>query len=471
MAVYMVVPKRIRYMVLLAASYYFYMSWNPEYALLIAASTVVTYACSLLMYRDKDDPEKKKIYLILNCVINLGILFVFKYYSFFAGNLNILLKSAGIQTIPRRFDLLLPVGISFYTFQALSYTFDVYGNKLEPERNLLKYALYVSFFPQLVAGPIERSVNLLPQVQNADRIRVWDPERIRDGLLLMLWGYFQKLVIADRAALLVDQVISNYTSYGFFEIFTAMILFAVQILCDFSGYTDIARGAAKVMGFKLMKNFRQPYLARDIRSFWRRWHISLTSWFTDYLYIPLGGNRKGEFRKTVNTVIVFAVSGLWHGAGWNYIIWGLLHALYMIAADIRQKLYGRWGWTGKPENFSTRIRKIICTFLLADFAWIFFVCNDLEHALGVIRQMTVCFQTTDMLQLLGHPDWFLLNAGIITLAAADILHEKNISVIEQVNRQELWFRLAFGLSLFWIIVMFGIYGPAYDAGAFIYFQF
>lgn len=230
----------------------------------------------------------------MNCVVNLGILFIFKYANFAIGNINKIMSLMGVTTIERRLDLLLPVGISFYTFQALSYTFDVYKKDIVPEKNLLKYALYVSFFPQLVAGPIERSTRLLPQVQNVENINVWDYNRIRDGLILMLWGFFQKLVIADRASILVDNVINNYINYGFFEISIAVFLFAFQIYCDFGGYSNIARGAAKVMGFDLMLNFRQPYLAKSIKEFWRRWHISLTSWFTDYLYIPLGGEIEKE---------------------------------------------------------------------------------------------------------------------------------------------------------------------------------
>lgn len=234
--------------------------------------------------------------------------------------------------------MLLPVGISFYTFQALSYTLDVYKNKIQAERNILKYALFVSFFPQLVAGPIERSGHLLSQIQAVSTLKLWQYDRIRDGLVLMFWGLFQKMVIADRASILVNNVYNNYTSYGCVEIVIATILFAFQIYCDFGGYTNIARGAAQVMGFELIQNFRQPYLALNIKDFWHRWHMSLTSWFTDYLYIPLGGSHKGNVHKYFNILLVFTVSGLWHGASWNYIAWGLLHAIYQIVSDIRAQL-------------------------------------------------------------------------------------------------------------------------------------
>lgn len=271
-AIYFIIPRKIRYIWLLVISYYFYMGWNPKYALLIALSTVITYMASLLISScaKKNNVAGKKFFLWGSLLVNLGILGIFKYADFFLSNLNIVLAHLGFETLDRRLDLLLPVGISFYTFQALSYTLDVYYGKIKAEKNMFRYALYVSFFPQLVAGPIERSVNLLPQIQNVENISVWNYERIRDGLLLMIWGLFQKLVIADRASLLVDNVVNNYTNYGFFEISIAVSLFAIQIYCDFGGYTNIAIGAARVMGFNLMNNFRQPYLAVSIKDFWRR---------------------------------------------------------------------------------------------------------------------------------------------------------------------------------------------------------
>ena len=294
-SIFFIIPKKWRCIWLLISSYYFYMSWNPKYALLIAGSTVVTYLSGLFIEHanSKGKQTSMKLYVLASLIINLGILCLFKYANFFLSNLSLLFSHIGIGTIDKRFDFLLPVGISFYTFQALSYTIDVYRGQIKAERNLFKYALFVSFFPQLVAGPIERSKNLLTQIQNVENIQVWNFDRVRNGFLLMFWGLFQKLVIADRASLVVNKVINGYQNYGFIEISIAVILFAFQIYCDFGGYTNIARGAAQVMGFSLMQNFKQPYLARNIKEFWRRWHISLTSWFTDYLYIPLGGNRNG----------------------------------------------------------------------------------------------------------------------------------------------------------------------------------
>lgn len=442
------------------------MSWNPKYALLMGFSTVVTWGCSLIMCNVRDD-SKRRLCLILNCVLNLGILFLFKYANFAIENINKVMSFIGVTTIERRFDLLLPVGISFYTFQALSYTFDVYKKDIVPEKSLLKYALYVSFFPQLVAGPIERSTKLLPQIQNVENINVWNYNRIKDGLILMLWGFFQKLVIADRASILVDNVINNYMNYGFFEISIAVFLFAFQIYCDFGGYSNIARGAAKVMGFDLMLNFKQPYLAKSIKEFWRRWHISLTSWFTDYLYIPLGGNRKGEIRKYVNILIVFLASGLWHGASWNFVVWGLLHAVYQIVEAIGSKIKIK---QSSKNNLSAG--KIITTFILTDFAWIFFVSDGLKHALKLICQMFTVFQTTDIYELgLDRGNWFVLSFGLIVLVLVDILHEKKISIFDFVAKQKIWFRWFILFLLLWITIMFGIYGPEYDTSSFIYFQF
>lgn len=474
--VYFIIPKKVRYIWLLIASYYFYMGWNPKYAILIAASTIITYVSSLLIEncRNAEHINLKKICLVGSVVCNLGILFVFKYLNFFLVNVSCIMSRLGLGVINKRFDLLLPVGISFYIFQALSYTFDVYCGNISAERNIFKYALYVSFFPQLVAGPIERSTNLLPQIQNADKIMVWDFERIRNGLLLMAWGLFQKLVIADRASILVDNVINNYTKYGFVELSLAIILFAMQIYCDFGGYTNIARGAAMVMGFKLMNNFEQPYLATNIKEFWRRWHISLTSWFTDYIYIPLGGNRKGYIRKYVNIIIVFAISGLWHGASWAFIVWGLLHALYQIVGDVKQiAMKKNRRTTRKCEmSFSTKFRKRVVTFVLIDFAWIFFVCQGLHHSLGVIGNMFTCFHTTSIFELgLDRGNMLILFGSIIILFVVDIIHENKMSIFEVVGGQELWFRWIIYLSLIWLTIMFGIYGVAYDASTFIYFQF
>ena len=310
--IYFLIPQKIRYIWLLIASYYFYMCWNAKYALILLFSTAVTYASGLLIARanDKIEDEKKrtrwkKIFVALSFIINLSILFLFKYFDFAVENINRVLSALNMQLLNPTFDVVLPVGISFYIFQALSYTVDVYRKDVEAEKNFLKYALFVSFFPQLVAGPIERSKNLLSQVHEK---HYFDAQRVKEGLLLMIWGGFQKIVIADRVAIVVDTVFNKFPEYGGMYIVVAAILFAFQIYCDFAGYSTIAIGAAKVLGFNLMENFNCPYYSMSVAEFWRRWHISLSSWFKDYLYIPLGGNRKGKLRKYINLMIVFLVS-------------------------------------------------------------------------------------------------------------------------------------------------------------------
>ena len=322
---YFAIPYKARYLWLLAASYYFYMAWNPKYALLMALSTVLTYLSGLLIGREtrltatveagspvyRNAIFRRKLWVFLSMISNLSILFLFKYFDFFIDNVNRVLGHLGMELLNPTFDVILPVGISFYTFQALSYTMDVYRGEIYVEKNLFKYALFVSLFPQLVAGPIERSKNLLVQI---NRRHTFDYERVKNGLLLMLWGFFLKLVIADRVAVIVNTVYNGYTNYHGLILAVATLFFGIQIYCDFYAYSLIAKGSAQVLGFRLMDNFKQPYFSRSIGEFWHRWHISLSTWFRDYLYIPLGGNRKGTLRKYINVMIVFLVSGLWHGA-------------------------------------------------------------------------------------------------------------------------------------------------------------
>jgi D-alanyl-lipoteichoic acid acyltransferase DltB (MBOAT superfamily) len=324
--VYFVIPEKIRYIWLLLSSYYFYMCWNAEYALLILTTTVITYFSGILIEKIKKSDageagktRKKKMVVSLSVVCNLAILFYFKYTNFALAVMGDIFSRVNIQMNIPQFDVILPVGISFYTFQALSYTMDVYRDDIYAEKNFFRYALFVSFFPQLVAGPIERSKNLLKQLAVPKK---FDFDMAREGLLLMLWGYFLKMVLADRIAIFVDTVYGEPETYAGYYLILATVFFAFQIYCDFAGYSTIAMGAAKILGINLMGNFDAPYLSVSVAEFWRKWHISLTSWFKDYLYIPLGGSRKGKVRKYVNKMIVFLVSGLWHGASFAYVIWG-----------------------------------------------------------------------------------------------------------------------------------------------------
>jgi alginate O-acetyltransferase complex protein AlgI len=325
-------PHRYRWLFLLVVSYFYYMCWDPKFALLLLFTTLVVYLSALLMH---DKPAKvKKLYVAASLIINLGILFLFKYFNFFNDTLREVSKFAGLAYDVPALRILLPVGISFYTFQALGYVIDVYRGTRKPERNFGMFALYVSFFPVLLAGPIERSTTLLPQLYEKME---FDYQRITDGLKLIAWGAFQKLVIADRLSMYVNQVYNNPHAHTGLPLLLASYFFIIQVYCDFSGYTDIAIGTAQVMGYKLIPNFRRPYFAQTLGELWRRWHISLISWFRDYLYIPMGGNRVPRSRFYFNMMVVFTVSGLWHGAQWTFVIWGAMNGVFLIISRMTQK--------------------------------------------------------------------------------------------------------------------------------------
>lgn len=332
LVLYWALPHRFRKYLLLAASYYFYMCWKPEFIVLLLFSTAVNYFCALCIRRY---PGAKKPMLIADLIVNFGLLFFFKYLNFFGETLTALCRAVSIPFTAPALDIILPVGISFYTFQTLSYTIDVYRGKMEPERDFITFALFVSYFPQLVAGPIERADNLLPQLKKEQVFRY---DQAAHGVRLMVWGFFKKCVCAAYLSRLADAVYNDvsYASGGAAALATAA--FALQIYCDFGGYSDIARGCSEMMGVELMVNFKAPYFALSMRDFWKRWHISLTSWFREYVYFPLGGSRRGFARTLRNTLIVFALSGLWHGASWTFVVWGLLHALYLCAELIRNRL-------------------------------------------------------------------------------------------------------------------------------------
>lgn len=382
---YFVIPQKYRWAFLLVSSYAFYMGWNAAYALLLLASTSVTYIAARLIEKFRDS-DRKKAFLILSVVINLGILFVFKYFKLFTNCLYYVLELLNIRYKTFEYNLLLPVGISFYIFQALGYSIDVYRGDVAVQKHFGKYALFVSFFPQLVAGPIERSVNLIPQF---DEVHTFDSGRAVEGLRLMLWGYYKKIVVADSVCVAVNTVYNNITVYDGLPIIIATFLFTIQIYCDFSGYSDIARGVARIMGFRLMKNFDHPYFSTSVQEFWRKWHISLSTWFKDYVYIPLGGNRKGEFRRCVNLLITFLVSGLWHGADMTFVFWGGLHGLLQIAGRLTMGIRGRICVLlklNKHEKMHTAIQ-IAITFILVSFAWIFFRANSMSDAVYAVKHL------------------------------------------------------------------------------------
>lgn len=412
---YFACPPRFRWILLLGASYYFYAAWRLEYLLLIIISTLVDYVVSLGMARTISDVERR-ILLGFSLLTNLGILFGFKYFNFFSDTTRQLLNQFNIFYDMPMFDVLLPVGISFYTFQTLSYTIDVYRGKIEPEKHLGIFALYVAFFPQLVAGPIERATNMLPQFWQQHE---FDAERVVSGLRLMLWGMFKKVVIADRLGVYVDAVYNNPAEYSGEPLLLATLFFTFQIYCDFSGYSDLAIGAARIMGYDLMENFRQPYFAQSIREFWQRWHISLSTWFRDYVYIPLGGNRAGVNRWYLNLLVTFVISGLWHGANWTFIVWGALHGFYLLLQIWTYRpitmLFERLGL--EPDSIARQLIQTVVTFVLAAFAWIFFRANSISDA-GLIISKLFSFGmdvTAPIAEVVAEPGLELLFAVALLL--------------------------------------------------------
>lgn len=478
---YFLIPKKYRYLWLLASSYYFYMQWEAKYALLLLFSTAVTYLCGILTDKinggelaEEKKIRAKKLCIAASLFLNLGLLGYFKYLNFVIDSWNKMAERIHLGISFSTMEILLPVGISFYIFQAIGYTIDVYRGEIYAEKNFLKYALFVSFFPQLVAGPIERSKNLLRQLGQP---KSFSYENLRKGLLLMLWGYFLKMVIADRAAVIVDTVYENSVFWSGMYIIVATILFAVQIYCDFSGYSTIARGAALVLGFELTDNFRAPYYAVSVKDFWRRWHISLTSWFRDYLYIPLGGNRRGKLRKEVNLLLVFAASGLWHGAAVSYVLWGLLNGIYQVAGDFGRAVMAKVHTVAeKSQIFSDRLLKRLITFVLIDFAWLFFRAGSSVRALLLIkgtRQMDWMILINGSLYNLGVPvEYFrVLLLAIVLLFWVDGKKNRGVDVAERFLAQRWWFRTTAELFLIFIILLFGCYGELYDTTQFIYFQF
>lgn len=478
-ALYFLLPNKVKNLWLLLASYFFYMCWNARYALLILASTAATYACALLIGKTKRSAsgQAQRKWLIAACLVfNLGILFCFKYLNFTLSILTSAFATIHIKLNAPVFDIILPVGISFYTFQAIGYTLDVYRGEIPAERNFLRYALFVSFFPQLVAGPIERSGNLLRQL---DSPRKFSFDDAREGFFLVLWGYFLKIVLADRIAIFVDTVYGDYAAYGGFYLIAATVLFAVQIYCDFSGYSTIAMGVAKILSIDLMENFDAPYLSTSVAGFWRSWHISLTSWFKDYLYIPLGGSRRGALRKYVNKMAIFLISGLWHGASLSFVVWGGLNGAYQIVSEILQPLRDK-AVRLLRFNRDSFAHKLICTvgtFILVDFSWIFFRARTLMQGFDIIRSMLGTWNPWILfdgsLYQCGVLDksFRVMLAGIVLLFCADLAKKRGIQLRKVLIAQDFWFRCILVSASVAAIALFGVWGPSFDNASFIYFQF
>jgi len=380
--VYLLLYKSLRQRnrLLLIGSYIFYASWNWTFLGLIILSTLVDYRIGhLITQHATNKPSDKHIrqrLLFISVLVNLGVLGIFKYFNFFADSFVDLMNIFGLQTNDFTLQVLLPVGISFYTFQTLSYTIDIYRDKLNPVDNLIDFATFVAFFPQLVAGPIERASNLLPQIQSVRPIRA---EQIHSGLYLIIWGFFQKVVIADNAALLANTIFNGHEQYSGVEILVGVLAFTFQIYGDFSGYSDIARGVSRLMGIELMVNFRLPYFAMNPSDFWNRWHISLSSWLRDYLYIPLGGNRKGTLKTYRNLMITMVLGGLWHGAAWNFVIWGFYHGTILVIYRLSErKPMHKNPWSG-DYNYLTVAFKMLIMFILTCFGWMIFRVESMEQ--------------------------------------------------------------------------------------------
>lgn len=463
-AVYWIIPNKYRWILLLISSYYFYMSWNVKYVLLILFTTGVSYFAAILL--EKHNSKKEKNFIVtVTAVLCLGVLFVFKYFNFASESINSLFRMFSINLQPITLKLFLPVGISFYTFQTLSYVIDVYRGTVTAEHNFGYYATFISFFPQLVAGPIERTSNLLPQIK---KHHVFDYTQATYGLKLMAWGYFKKIIIADVISEYVSLVYDCPQNYHGFALVLASLFFTVQIYCDFSGYSDIAIGVAKLLGINLMTNFKSPYFSQSIKEFWSRWHISLSVWFRDYVYIPLGGNRVKKFRNCINLLITFLASGLWHGADWTFVAWGGVHGI----AQIIEKLI----FTKKNQKVSGAKKwiKIICVFIFCVFSWVLFVSNSISDAGYVLMHLFDGIGNPVNYLLIGLSDIDIGSKNLLKvlfsvtlLAVFDYFSLKKdvISYISSKKKVVRWI-IYFGF-LAWIFFNF----PAEKSTEFIYFQF
>jgi alginate O-acetyltransferase complex protein AlgI len=472
---YFLLPHKYRWFHLLMASCIFYCAFIPVYIFILFFTIIIDYFAGILI--ENAEGRRRKIFLAMSIVANVGVLAIFKYYNFFVDNFNGLLHLIHLNVKPLPFwDIILPIGLSFHTFQAMSYTIEVYRGNHPAERHFGIYGLYVMFYPQLVAGPIERPQNLLHQFRE---VHTFDQSRVSSGLKLMLWGLFKKIVIADRLAQYVNQVYDHPEHFSGLPLIIATVFFAIQIYCDFSGYSDIAIGSARVMGFKLMRNFNRPYFSKTISEFWSRWHISLSTWFRDYLYITLGGNRVNKRRWYFNLFFVFLVSGFWHGANWTFIIWGALHGTYLIfsliSKNVRHRINDSLGISGNKRFLNLLDMAIV--FVLVDFAWIFFRAQNLNDATMIIKKLfassqalkdgVIYYGLTSAKILFAKLDWMLAVVGILIMLGVELLQRYQSPVLYlQAKPQPL--RWIAYYTLIMITIVFGMYGKQVQ---FIYFQF
>lgn len=458
--VYWALPEKHRAYFLLLSSYYFYMSWDAKYVLIILLTTCLSYSAAIAIEKQESKKTRKTI-LIVTIIILLGFLIFFKYANFVLDTIGCILSIVSIPIHPIVVKVLLPVGISFYTFQTLSYVIDVYNDRVRAERNFIEYAAFISFFPQLVAGPIERTDNLLPQIKKEKK---FDYKRATYGIKLMAWGFFKKLAIADVLAVYVDKVYDSPLNYSGLEILMAILFFTIQIYCDFSGYSDIAIGSAKMLGVNLMTNFRSPYLSTSIKEFWSRWHISLSTWFRDYVYIPLGGNRCSKAKNALNLLITFLISGLWHGANWTFVLWGGVHGV----AQIIENFVHRWH---KEGILKSRTIKWMFTFLFCNITWILFRAESLDEVKMIIRGFTSPAAYRGV--LLAGPfgidmiHWGMILLPIAILGIYDFAADKH-DVIAWISEKGIIFRWIVYLLIIWMVLSFML--PS-GGSEFVYFQF
>lgn len=469
---YFLLPMRTRPYWLLVCSIVFYACFDVKYFMYIGFTVLTTFAAAHLasLAGSKGMPKLKKAIMLTAVFLNAGLLFVVKFLGY------------SVSLVGMLFDVPVPeisipaaLGIAFYTMQAISYCVDVYRGKYPPEKNLFKYLLYMTYFPIIMQGPISRFDQLADQLFTPHRFSF---HRMKSGLSLILWGMFQKMVIADRAAILVNQVFGNYADYAGLQIVIGMILYSIQLYTDFSGFTDISRGLSEILGIRLIRNFDAPYLADSIKDFWRRWHISLSSWFRDYIYIPLGGNRKGTLCKYANLLTVFFVSGLWHGVGVNYIVWGLMQGVFQIVGELthpfKNRLYEKAGVD--QTTFSFRFGKWLVTFALANVSWLLFRANGLRAGLKMLKSALTVWNpwilTDGTLFNMGldGKEWNVLLLSVAILFGVNIMQQKG-SVREKLEQQMFWFRYMIYIGAVLAILIFGIYGPGFDVAQFLYMQF
>jgi alginate O-acetyltransferase complex protein AlgI len=474
---YFLLPPRFRWILLLLASCYFYTVFVPVYVLILGFTIFVDYWAGILI--ENSAGQRRRLFLVASLVANLGVLALFKYYNFLNSILADLVQPLGCQNPVPYLSILLPIGLSFHTFQAMSYTIEVYRGTQKAERHPGIYALYVMFFPQLVAGPIERPQNMLHQFREVHR---FDWQRVMDGLKLMTWGLFKKVVIADRLAVMVDQVFDHPQGFDALPLILATVCFAVQIYCDFSGYSDMALGSAHVMGFRLMKNFDRPYFARSVAEFWRRWHISLSTWFRDYVYIPLGGSKRGFGRVCFNLIVTFLISGAWHGANWNFIVWGGLNGLLLVfemaTKTLRERGAGALGLDRMPRLLD--VMRPATTFSLICLTWVFFRARTMEDACFIFQQgwLTLPSSVSRFLADASYRSQLVVmgssffNVGMVLLAIGLLfvveITERRRPILTSLSRRPTWVRLGFYYVVLAAILFCGIIQTSQQ---FIYFQF